>query len=264
VRALVTGGSSGIGRATALALARAGADVAILARGEERLKDTLEALQEAAPHQRFFQACCDVADSTQTQPIVDRVLDALGGVDLLVNNAGAAVAARIGDTPPEAYQALMEINYHAVVRFTRALLPDMLARGSGHVVNISSMAGLVGIYGYTAYAASKFAVSGFSEALRQELAPQGIRVSVVYPPDTDTPQLAFENRTKPAATRAVAGNIAPLSADQVAESLLCGVARGRFRIIPGRTAKLLAFAIRHFPALARRVMDRDVARAGSG
>jgi len=264
VRALVTGGSSGIGRATALALARAGADVAIIARGEERLRDTFAALQSAAPEQRFFQAPCDVADSTQIQPIVDRILDALGGVDLLVNNAGAALAARFGDTPEEAYQALMEINYHAVVRLTRALLPDMLARGSGHVVNVSSMAGLVGIYGYTAYAASKFAVSGFSEALRQELLPSGIRVSVVYPPDTDTPQLAFENRTKPAATRAVAGNIAPLSAEEVAESLLRGVARGRFRIIPGRQAQLTAFALRHFPVLARWLMDRDVARAGPG
>jgi len=126
---------------------------------------------------------------------------------------------------------------------------------------VSSLAGLISIYGYTAYGASKFALTGFAEALRQEVRRDGIGVSVLYPPDVDTPQLAEENLTKPAETRAVAGNTRILAPEAVAESLLAGIARGRFRIIPGAEGRVADLAARLAPGLVRWIVDRQLSRA---
>jgi 3-dehydrosphinganine reductase len=109
----------------------------------------------------------------------------------------------------------------------------MLDRGSGYIVNISSGAGYLGLFGYTAYGAAKYAVRGFSDVLRAEVKPLGIHVSVVFPPDTDTPQLAYENKFKPFETRAITGNGGVLPADKVAKDILRGVERGKYVIVPG-------------------------------
>lgn len=263
-RALVTGGSSGIGRAIALRLARHGAHVAILARGEAALAavlSELEAIPQSEPR-TFSAVACDVSDADRCRAAVDAAIGALGGLDLVVNNAGVAHAERFEDTPLDVFRRLLEVNFLGAVHATRAALPTLRAQGRGHVANVSSLAGLVAIYGYAAYAPSKFALTAFSEVLRQELRPHGIGVSVCFPPDTDTPQLAAENRTKPAETRALAGNAALLAPGTVADALLEGVARGRFWIIPGRSARLLAWASRVAPGLARTIVDREIRAAG--
>jgi 3-dehydrosphinganine reductase len=260
-RALVTGGSSGIGRAIALALARAGAHVAIVARREGPLHATAEALRAAAadPGQRIAAIAADVADEAQAARAVAQAASALGGLDLVVNNAGAARALRFEDTPLAEFRRLLEVNFLGAVYVTRAALPQL---GAGAcIANVSSLAGAIAIYGYAAYAPSKFALTAFSEVLRQELRPRGITVSVLLPPDTDTPQLAAENREKPPATRALAGNVPVLAPETVAAALLDGLARGRAVIVPGWRARATLWAARHLPGLARRIVDREIARA---
>jgi 3-dehydrosphinganine reductase len=261
-RALVTGGSSGIGRAIALALARAGAHVAVVARREGPLRETEAALHAAAAGagQRFAALSADVADPEQAARVVAACVEALGGLDLVVNDAGAARALRFEDTPLAEFRRLLDVNFLGAVYVTRAALPH-LAPGS-RIANVSSLAGALAIYGYAAYAPSKFALTAFSEVLRQELRGRGIAVAVLLPPDTDTPQLAEENREKPPETRALAGNVPVLAPEAVAEALLDGLARGRAVIVPGWRARLTLWAARHFPGLVRRVIDRDVARAG--
>ena len=134
----------------------------------------------------------------------------------------------------------MRVDYFGTVHVTRALLPAMIERGTGQIAIVSSLAGVIGIYGYTAYSASKFALVGFAECLRQDLLAHGIGVSLVFPPDTDTPQLTEENRIKPDQTRAIAGNVKVLSADYVARTTLIGLGKGRHQIIPGWGSKLAA------------------------
>ena len=134
----------------------------------------------------------------------------------------------------------MEINYFGTLYMVRAVLPAMRRRGGGQIVMISSGAGLVGIYGYTAYAPSKFALRGLAETLRGELKPDNIQVSIVYPPDTDTPQLAAENEIKPPETARITGNAQVLSAEAVATATLRGIDRKRFQITPGWEMTLLA------------------------
>jgi 3-dehydrosphinganine reductase len=139
----------------------------------------------------------------------------------------------------------------------------MVERRSGAVCNVSSMAGVIGIYGYTAYAASKFAIIGFSQCLRAELWPHGVRVSVVCPPDTDTPQLEFENRYKPKETRAIAGNVKTMTAEAVAASMLAGMAAGTFEIIPGMDGQVSALAQRLVPGVVRWVCDGSQRKAAA-
>lgn len=130
----------------------------------------------------------------------------------------------------------------------------------GSIVNVSSLAGLVGVFGYTVYGASKFGIIGFSEALRSEAAVHGIRVSVLCPPDTDTPQLHEENAFKPPETKAIAGNARILKPDQVASALLRGLEGNKFLIFPDYTSSLIYAAHRFVPSLVRAMMQNDVAR----
>ena len=114
----------------------------------------------------------------------------------------------------------------------------MIQRRSWHIVNISSIAGFLGLYGYSAYSASKFAVTGFSDILRSEMKPHGIRVSIAFPPDVDTPQLAYETSYQPLETQALAPLRSVMKPEAVAREILRGVARGKYLILPGFDSKL--------------------------
>src|SRR5262245_14725141 len=261
-RALVTGGSSGIGRALALALARDGAHVAILARGAARLAEARRELESAAGFgQQVFAVAADIADAEAVARAVAEAAAALGGLDLLVNDAGLALARREADTSLADYRRMLDVDFLGMVHATRAALPHLAAAPRADVVNVTSLVALLPIAGYAAYGPAKAAATAWSEILRQELAPRGIRVATVFPPDTDTPQLAEENREKPPETRALAGGAGLLSAESVAEAILLGVARGKARIVPGASARGVALLARLFPGLVRATIDRQLARA---
>lgn len=232
--ALVTGGSSGIGLALARQLAGHGARVWILGRRPEAL---------AAAQRQIGDACrtlvADVADWAQVRQAVAEIEDAAGTPDLVINSAGVTRPGYVQDLEIQVFYEMVAINYLGTVHVVKAVLPGMLARGSGQIVNISSMAGFLGVFGYSAYGASKYAVRGFSDVLRAELKPHGIRVSVVFPPDTDTPQLAYEEPFKPAETRALSGTAKVLSAEAVAGEVLRAMERGRYIILPGFDARLM-------------------------
>lgn len=243
---LITGGSSGIGQALACSLAALGSHVWLLARGKDRLAEALESvrLKAVSLNQRFGMTAADVSDYKQVEAAVRQVEKQLGTPDLIINSAGVTHPGYIQDMDLDIFRSMMEINYFGTLYTVKAALPGMIMRGSGHIVNISSSAGFVGVFGYSAYSPSKFAVTGFSETLRAEMKPHGIRVSVVFPPDTDTPQLAYENQIKPPETKAISGNVKCLSAEKVAEEILKGVSKGKFTILPGFDNKL-AYHLNH-------------------
>ncbi len=197
--ALITGGSSGIGLALACKLFASGMSVAILARDQKRLDEALEIIEKSRqnPLQKLIAISADVTDAKAIALTLADLKTNHGLPDLLINCAGVAKPGYAELLPLEDFRWMMDIDYHGTVNVTQTLLPDFIARGSGHIVNFSSLAGAVGIFGYTAYCGAKFAVRGYSDALRSEMKPRGIRVSCVFPPDTDTPQLAWENQFKP-------------------------------------------------------------------
>lgn len=261
-RAFITGGSSGIGKSLAGLLVDEGAHVCIAARGRAKLDEALAELRPRVrdPGQILTSVALDVGDREAVERAAPAILAELGGVDLLINNAGITHPAAMLDTPPELFDAIMQVNYFGTVHVTRALLPSMIEAGGGQIAIVSSLAGVIGIYGYTAYSASKFALVGFAECLRQDLLGHGIAVSLVFPPDTDTPQLEAENRIKPAQTKAIAGTVKVLSPEFVARATLAGLRRRRHRIIPGFESKFSVFMAQRFPGLTRAVLDAQLRR----
>jgi len=260
-RVLITGGSSGIGKALALQLAAQGAHVAIAARDPAKLEAALQELTEAGPGGTHLAVPMDVSDKVEVEASVPVVLEGLGGLDLLVNNAGITWPAYLNDTPTDVFEQQMQVNYLGTVYTTLAFLPHFMQQRSGHLVNVSSTLGFLGIFGYAAYAASKFAVTGFSDCLRQDLLPYGVSVHVLFPADTDTPQHAWELERMPAETRAIADTAGLQSAEQVAAATLQGIARGEFHIVPGLMNKATWYATRFAPGLVRAIADLDLKKA---
>jgi NAD(P)-dependent dehydrogenase (short-subunit alcohol dehydrogenase family) len=260
--AFIPGGSTGIGLAAAKRLAAAGADVAIFARRKEPLVTGAAeiARDRRRAEQRVVWRQLDVADRGQVDAVLRAAVAELGAPDILLNCAGRALPNYFERIPPAQLDETLRINLCGCWYAIQALLPHMRPRG-GHIVNVASLAGLIGVFGYTDYCASKFALVGFSEALRSELAPHGITVSVLCPPDVDTPGLAEENRNKPVETKAVSAGASLLSADAVADALLAGMAKRRFLIIPGREARFAHLVKRFAPRLVEWVMARQIRAA---
>jgi 3-dehydrosphinganine reductase len=240
-KALITGGSSGIGFALANQLVASGASVAILARDAQKLSAAAASLEKIrlSPDQGIWSIQSDVTQASQLYPALDAWKSEYGVPDIVINCAGDAHPASFVSTDLEVFHNMMDVNYFGTVNVLKNLVPDMRERRSGVIINISSMAGVIGVYGYTAYGASKFAVSGFSDVLRSELKLYNIQVSVVFPPDTQTPQLDAENKIKPFITKEVGGSSGVMSADAVASEILNKAARGKYIILPGSEAKLL-------------------------
>ncbi|MEO1210847.1 MAG: SDR family oxidoreductase [Cyanobacteria bacterium J06638_20] len=238
--ALVTGGSSGIGKATARQLLERGMNVTLLARDPAKLDAARAELAMASqPEQRIEIVSVDVSDRPQLEVAIAGAIATLGTPSLLVTSAGIAHPGYFSDLPIDIFERTMAVNYFGTLYAIRAVLPAMLAAGRGHLALVSSGAGLLGLYGYTPYSPSKFALRGLAEALRGELKPSGIGISIVYPPDTDTPQLAEENKTKPAETKAITATADTWSADGVATTIVDGIAQNRFAITPGTEMRVL-------------------------
>jgi 3-dehydrosphinganine reductase len=259
---LISGGSSGIGLAAAQRLRQYGAHLILLARDGEKLARAKALLEQIPSEQGQLHVLA--LDVSQRERAVEamRQLPAGLAVDILINNAGITMPGHFLDLPLEQFEQQVQINYLGAVYLTHSLLPAMVAKGQGHVAFVSSLVGLMGIFGYTAYAPSKFALRGLAESLRCELKPRGIQVSICYPPDTDTPQHVFEQQYLPAATRAIAGNAKCLTAQTVADALLEGMAAQRFHIVPGGSARFADIMYRIFPGMVRKMFDSDVRKAG--
>ena len=263
--AYVVGGSSGIGLAIAGMLSRKGAHVVVFARRKDRLESCLPQIEGCAvsESQRFSSIPVDVSDRDEVQAVMSRAVTEFGVPDVLLNCVGRARPLCFEDVTFEQFDETMKTNLYGAWNTVSALVPHMKARG-GYIVNVSSMSGLIGVFGYTDYSASKFAIIGYSEALRSELQQYGITVSVLCPPDTDTPGFQEENRTKPPETRAISARTKLMQPDDVARALIKGMERGRFLIIPGFAGKYTYLMKRLFPGVVDFIMNRDIRKAQQG
>jgi 3-dehydrosphinganine reductase len=261
--ALITGGSSGIGLSTARLLAEQGASVWLLARRTDLLEEAVKKLDAVrqSEQQKFGYVSADVTDLAQVNRALAQVKETIGMPDLLVNSAGVAQPGYCQETEMDIFHWMMDVNFYGTVHVTKALLPDMIARRSGYIVNISSLAAIVAVFGYTAYGASKFAVRGFSDTLRSEMKKYRIGVSIAYPPDTDTPQLAYESQFKPVETKALSGTSGMLTPEAVATEILKGVRRGHYLILPGLESKLIYHLSGVLGTAVNPILDLIVAQA---
>jgi 3-dehydrosphinganine reductase len=261
---LITGGSSGIGLNLAFQLAEKGASVFILARRQDLLDSAVLEIRKHANNnqQKFGAILADVSEPKQLAEKINGFISEFGVPDILINSAGVTRPGEFVEQDIEYFRWMIDINYLGTVYVTKLIVPGMIKRSSGHIINISSIAGFIGGYGYSAYCGSKFALSGFSEALRSELSGHNIRISVVYPSDVKTPQLEEENKYKPALTKAlVEGNTELMEPDKVASIILSGAAKGHYTITPGLSVTLWYIAKHIFVDLSLGIMDIAVAQA---
>ncbi len=258
-RVYLTGASAGIGLSAAKLLASRGADLLLLARRAAPLAHAADQVRAARSDQRqsVEWRTLDVARHEAVDETLGDAVRELGPPDVLINCAGRAIPRRFEDVPRAQLEETMSVNLYGAWNTVTTLLPAMRERG-GHIVNVSSIAGFLGVFGYTDYCASKFALIGFSEALRCELRPYGIAVSVLCPPDTDTPGLAEENRTKPEETVAISAGARLMQPDDVARAMLRGMERRKFLIVPGLAGRLARVLNALAPGLVERIVDRTV------
>jgi len=246
----ITGGSSGIGLATARHMAARGAQVGLFARDPDRLANAAETVRNACvrKEQTVFTFSMDNTDLEDVKAKCARAVAEYGPPDILIANAGIPMAGRFEDTDAERFDAVLKTNLYGTRHVIAALLPAMKARGRGHIIPVSSGAGLFGLYGYSAYGATKFALIGLAECLRSELLNHHIRVSVFCPPEVDTPLLKAEKDDLPPVTRALKNLGGTLSVDYAAAYLVKGIIKNRFMIIPGFRAKVFYWLKRLAPA----------------
>jgi short-subunit dehydrogenase len=261
--AVVTGAASGIGEAVAHALARRGSDLVLLDRDASRLAAVASAL---GSHVRVSSHVVDLADADATTRVGRAVLASHPRIRLLVNNAGVALGGRFDQVTLEEYLWLLEVNFGATVRLTHLLLPALKAEPGAHLVNVSSVFGIVAPPGQSAYSASKFAVRGFTEALRHELAEDGIGVTRVFPGGVRT-RIAVSarpgsgvDRAEYEASRERFTKVLTIAPERAAQTILSGIYRRRARVLIGSSARLLDLLARALPSSHGRLVAAAAAR----
>ncbi|MEP2533058.1 SDR family oxidoreductase [Shimia sp.] len=231
--AFVTGGSSGIGFAAAVLLAKKGHDIAMFARDPGKLSAARTAILEQAPTVQVREFAVDVSDRKAVFSAVTEAIAVMGAPKVAIASAGIAQPGLFTEQPLDLHERHMQVNYFGALYFVSALHRAMAEAGGGQIGLISSGTAFFGIYGYGAYAPSKFALRGLAEVLHIELETDGISVTVCYPPDTDTPQLEAEMASKPRATAKISQGGGLWQAEDVARKLVDGMQRGKLVVAPG-------------------------------
>jgi short-subunit dehydrogenase len=252
-RILITGASQGIGRALAELAARRGGRVLAIARSEPLLRELAEKAKEAGLPLETAQA--DITSSEDRKRLVELAVGKFGGLDVLVNNAGIGATGHFCETDPHHLRQIMEVNFFGLTEMTRVFLPLLKQGNRPAIVNISSIAGRRGIPARAEYSASKFAVEGFSEALRAEVAKDGVDVLVVCPGLTQT---NFSHNMLAQKARVQLDHLRGMTSEQVALATLRAIERGKHVTILTLQGKLMVFVSRFFPRLADLISKKKV------
>jgi len=265
--AAVTGAGSGIGRALARELAARGAHLALSDINEATLAETVMLCEAAGSAAKITSQRVDVADRGAVYAWADQVVADHGRVNLIFNNAGVALAAGIEAMSYEDFEWLMSINFWGVVHGTKAFLPHLKAAGEGHVINMSSVFGLISVPGQAAYNAAKFGVRGFTDALRMELemSPCGVSCTTVHPGGVKT-NIARNARVDPSmapdpdAAADEFDKMARTTPERAARQILLGVTRDRRRVLVGPDAAVIDLVSRLPAAASQRLIEKRAAR----
>jgi short-subunit dehydrogenase len=257
---VISGGSSGIGLDLAKAYAKQGANLVLMARNQQRLDTAVKDCQQVAgsASQTILAYSVDVADQTQLDACVANIKEQVNVPDILILSAGIVASEHFLEQSDQGFDDIYQINVLGSRAVARAFLPDMVNNGKGQLCFVGSLGGLISTYGYSAYSASKFAVVGMAGALRQELHASGVGVSVLCPPEVDTPMVANEAHNILPQTRFIKDVGGTLKVETVTQSALKGIQKNKFMIVPGVMAKVTYWQARCFPKTSAWVMQKLV------
>lgn len=260
--AFICGGSKGIGKETAKEFFRLGGSVCLLARNQQALDQAIKEVEafRVNEDQKIHTIVGDASKFEEISPRMISYIDEVGTPDYLINAVGYAYPEYVQNLQLEDFRQNMEVNYYGQLVPTMVLIPYFMKQKRGHISFVSSMMGYMGIIGYASYAPTKFALVGLAEVLRHELAPYNISISILYPPDTDTPGFERENETKPFETAAISETAKIYQPEVVARQYLDGISRNRFQIMFGEGLWIWRL-YRLFPKLIHGITDRDLKKA---
>ena len=261
--AIICGGSEGIGRAIAGRIVQMGGSVCLNARRPGPLEATARHLRTLAPLDSQFvdTIASDATDMESLKPQIDQFIAERGLPGYLINAVGYAYPQYVEKLTLADFRRNMDINYYGQLVPILIMLPHFMEARRGHIVNVTSLAGYIGMIGYATYAPTKAAITALSEVLRNELRPYNIRVSLLFPPDTDTPGFEIENQTKPEELLMLSEKWSRVySAEEVADACIEGILKGKFEILVGDQRYLRTLS-RLFPGLTRYIIDRELANA---
>ena len=243
MRILITGAAKGFGRGLAIAFAGKGHDLALVDIDRNGLDQTALEAERAGARCRCY--VVDVSDRVRVNELANIVFAEMGGIDMLVNNAGVLVVGDFVDIPIEEWDKIMGVNFWGYIYMLKAFLPAMIERGSGHVVNVSSIGGLIGCPIETAYASSKFAICGMTEALYNEVADKGVKVTLVCPSSVETNihnaarhygyGKGYEEEIKHSWS---------MEFDKAISEMVRGIEKGKFLVIAGKVGKFAYYGRR--------------------
>ncbi len=262
---IITGGSSGLGKALAKRFLAEGAHVGLVARDPQKLEAVRSELAElAGPRQIVTAMPCDVSDLDAVERAFEKLAHTLGPPDILVNSAGILKEGYFETLDMDTFRNVMDINLFGIIHAIRAVLPYFNRKGGGRIVNIASLGGKIGSFGYTAYCSAKFALVGLTDTLRCELKPRNIILHLVCPGEFDSPMVDELNTYRTRENKAMTQTVPVLPLDRVADETMAGLRKNRYLIVPGRTARLVETVNRWFPALSRFVTDLNIRRIYKG
>ncbi|WP_107676470.1 SDR family NAD(P)-dependent oxidoreductase [Agrobacterium sp. LAD9] len=262
--AIVTGAAGGIGRALAKQLAERGSDIVLVDRDVEGLHSAIAELKAAHPHSEFTSYVADLTNREEVRNLGETLSQNHPSTRLLVNNAGVALSGAFEQSSKEDFDWLLAVNLLAPIDLVRTLLPVLQSNQSPHIVNISSVFGLIAPAGNVAYATSKFGLRGFTEALRAELAPSGIGVTCVHPGGIKTnislgarigSVMTSEERAAAEKSNVEFDKVLTITAETAAQAIVAGIAHRRRRVLIGASAKIPDILARLFPAHYHRIVD---------
>ncbi len=260
----ISGGSSGIGLAIAKAFAQQGNDVVIFARTIVKLEEAVTDIKQDASclsmtksNMKINFYSVDTTNNNDVKIVFEKAIAENGTPNILINCVGIAQPNYFENISFESFDKTIKTNLYSTWNVCSVVVPFMKKNG-GNIVNTSSIAGFLGVFGYTDYCMTKFGIIGFSEALKQELHQYNIKVQVLCPPDTDTLGLAEEEKTKPAETKAIGGKAKLLKPEFVAAILFKEMKAKSFLIIPGFDGKMTRILKRFFPSLVDWIMMKSI------
>jgi 3-dehydrosphinganine reductase len=262
---VITGGSSGLGKALAQRLIKAGATLALIARNREKLimaREELSPFCSAGQGIEIFPG--DVADYLAMEKTLNTIANTIGEPDILINSAGILGEGYFEKLPLSSFQEMMDSNYFGTLNCTKAVLPYFKKKGRGRIVNIASLGGKIGSFGYAAYCASKFAVVGLTEVLRAELKPFNITIQLVCPGEFESPMVEELNTYRTPENRMVTQTAPVLSLNDVADEVMKGIQKNHYLIIPGFITRFLEMLSRLSPAMGRVIVDYQIRRVYQG